>query len=82
MGTNSANVRIFRLSIMPGFPAARLSELPRYPAIERGVGGLVLFVQREGGTLERVEDVAEIKLRNFCYALPILIHECGREESE
>ena len=79
---SSASVRIRYLGVTPGFLPARLSELPRYTSIERSVGGLVLFVQRERRTLERVEDVAEVQLRNFRYALPILIHACGREESE
>jgi hypothetical protein len=79
---SSAIVRIRYLAVTPGFPAARVSEFPRYPAVERGIGGLVLFVERERGALERVEDVAEVQLRNFRYALPILIHAFGQEESE
>lgn len=79
---SSASISIMYLAVTLGFLAARVSEFPRYPAIERGIGGFVLLIQRERGTLERIEDVAEIQLRNFRYALPILIHACGQEESE
>ena len=47
------------------FPASRFSQLARDRAIECGVLGLTLLFQRKRRELDRVQDVAEVKLGYF-----------------
>ena len=46
-------------------PPMRFRQLSRDGAIERGVVGFPIRVERRGGQLDRVQDVAEVQLRQL-----------------
>ena len=50
------------LPVTLGLPAARVGQLSRDAPIERGVGHFVFLFEAEGCPLQRVKNVAEVKL--------------------
>jgi len=59
-----------------GLPAARIRQLPCDAPVERGIGNFVLLFETERCPLQRVQNVAEIKLGDRSYGVVVLTHGC------
>ena len=56
----------------------RLRQLARDPPVEGGIVALVLGLEREGGQLERIKNVAEVQFRERADRVGVFLHAAQR----